>query len=310
VPARFLRGAPTGDAIRAALAPRVAAFTARHGRAPALHIILVGADAASEIYVRTKERAGASEGLAVVVHRLAADVPLDAVRGLIQHLNEDVACDGVLVQAPLPPPTTRRDVQELCDALDPGKDVDGFHPHNIGLLVQGRARLPPCTPSGIIELLKHEGIPIAGKHAVVIGRSEIVGKPMALLLLQHDATVTVCHSKTRDLAAMAAEADLLVAAIGQPAFVTPAFVKPGAVVIDVGINRLNSQARVAEVFGPESAKLADFEKKGSVLVGDVHPAVAAVAGAMTPVPGGVGPLTIAMLLKNTLIAAEMRAAGS
>jgi methylenetetrahydrofolate dehydrogenase (NADP+)/methenyltetrahydrofolate cyclohydrolase len=194
----------------------------------------------------------------------------------------------------------------VFDAIEPSKDVDGFHPVNVGRLVQGRAHLMPCTPSGVIEVLERTGIRIAGAHAVVIGRSEIVGKPMALLLLQRDATVTICHSKTPNLAAVAASADILVAAIGRAGFVTSTFVKPGATVIDVGINRVTDRAIAATLFPPGSPRLADFDKRGSVVVGDVHPSVVDVAGALTPVPGGVGPLTIAMLLKNTLTAAQAR----
>jgi len=197
--------------------------------------------------------------------------------------------------------------QQVFDAIDPAKDVDGFHPVNVGRLVQGRAHLMPCTPSGVIEVLERSGIRIAGAHAVVIGRSEIVGKPMALLLLQRDATVTICHSKTADLAAVAASGDILVAAIGRAGFVTPAFVKPGATVIDVGINRVTERAFAQTLFPPGSPRLADLEKRGSIVVGDVHPSVVDVAGALTPVPGGVGPLTIAMLLKNTVTAAQRHA---
>jgi methylenetetrahydrofolate dehydrogenase (NADP+)/methenyltetrahydrofolate cyclohydrolase len=185
--------------------------------------------------------------------------------------------------------------------------VDGFHPVNVGRLVQGRALLMPCTPSVVIEMLDRSGIEIARRHAVVIGRSEIVGKPMAMLLLHRDATVTICHSKTPDLPGVARQADILVAAIGRAGFVTADFVKPGATVVDVGINRVTDAAQAASLFGPGSPRAADFEKRGSIVVGDVHPDVARVAGALTPVPGGVGPLTIAMLLKNTLAAAEARA---
>ena len=198
--------------------------------------------------------------------------------------------------------------QRVFDTIDPAKDVDGFHPANVGRLVQGRAHLAPCTPSGVIEMLDRSGIAIARTHAVVIGRSEIVGKPMAMLLLHRDATVTVCHSKTPDLPSVARQADILVAAIGRAAFVTTEFVKPGATVVDVGINRVTDASQVASLFGAGSQRLADFQKRGSIVVGDVHPAVAEVAGALTPVPGGVGPLTIAVLLKNTLAAAEARAA--
>ena len=196
--------------------------------------------------------------------------------------------------------------QAVFDAIDPGKDVDGFHPANVGRLVQGRPHLVPCTPSGVIVMLEHYGIPIARSRAVVIGRSEIVGKPMAMLLLARDATVTICHSKTPDLPAVAREADILVAAIGRAGFVTPSFVKPGATVIDVGINRVTDLATAQALFDAGSNRLADFERRGSVVVGDVHPKVAEIAGALTPVPGGVGPLTIAVLLRNTVKAAVAR----
>jgi methylenetetrahydrofolate dehydrogenase (NADP+)/methenyltetrahydrofolate cyclohydrolase len=196
--------------------------------------------------------------------------------------------------------------QCVFDAIDPAKDVDGFHPTNVGRLVQGRPHLVPCTPSGVMVMLDHYGIPIARSRAVVIGRSEIVGKPMALLLLQRDATVTICHSKTPDLPSVAREADILVAAIGRAGFVTPSFVKPGATVIDVGINRVTDPSTVRDLFEPGSTRLADFDRRGAVVVGDVHPKVAEMAGALTPVPGGVGPLTIAVLLRNTVKAAVTR----
>jgi len=198
----------------------------------------------------------------------------------------------------------------VFDAIDPARDVDGFHPSNVGRLVQGRAHLMPCTPSGIIELLVRSGIPMSGAHAVVIGRSEIVGKPMAMLLLQRDATVTICHSKTPDLASVASRADILVAAIGRPGFVTRGFVKPGATVIDVGTTAVSDAALARRLFEPGSPRLADLDRRGSIVVGDVHPGVAEVAGALTPVPGGVGPLTIAMLLKNTVAAAQARLPGA
>jgi len=196
--------------------------------------------------------------------------------------------------------------QKVFDTIDPSKDVDGFHPVNVGRLVQGRAHLMPCTPSGVIEMLERCEIRIAGRHAVVIGRSEIVGKPMAMLLLQRDATVTICHSKTPDLPAVARTADILVAATGRPGMVTGAFVKPGATVIDVGITSVTDAATVEKLFEPGSSRLADFKRRGSIVVGDVHASVAEVAGVLTPVPGGVGPLTIAMLLKNTVAAAQAR----
>jgi methylenetetrahydrofolate dehydrogenase (NADP+)/methenyltetrahydrofolate cyclohydrolase len=307
--ARRLDGVAAAAAFRSGLAPEVAAFTKTSGRPPALHILLVGDDPASHVYVRNKEKAGKEAGLAVTVHRLPAATSVEALLALVRRLNADGTCDGILVQSPLPHSMGKAAEQQVYDAVDPAKDVDCFHPENVGRLVQGRARLAPCTPSGVIELLVREQIPIAGRQAAVIGRSEIVGKPMALLLLQRDATVTICHSKTRDLKAVAAAADILVAAIGRPAFVTSEFVKPGAVVIDVGINALTERQQVVDIFGAASARLAAFESKGSTLVGDVHPSVADVAGYLTPVPGGVGPLTIAMLLKNTLTAARNRVAG-
>jgi methylenetetrahydrofolate dehydrogenase (NADP+)/methenyltetrahydrofolate cyclohydrolase len=212
------------------------------------------------------------------------------------------------VQSPLPSGIGAGGSQQVFDAIDPAKDVDGFSPQNVGLLVQGRARLAPCTPTGIIEMLNRSGIPIAGRHAVVIGRSEIVGKPLALLLLHQHATVTICHSKTTRLETIARTADILAAALGRAAFVTPGFVQPGATVVDVGINRITDRRQVAEWFGQGSDRLAEFDRRGSTIVGDVHPAVGDVAGALTPVPGGVGPLTIAVLLRNTVIAAEARLA--
>src|SRR6476620_3793614 len=196
--------------------------------------------------------------------------------------------------------------QRVFDAIDPDKDVDGFNPVNVGKLVQGRAHLKPCTPSGVIQILDRSRLPIAGRHAVVIGRSEIVGKPMAMLLLQRDATVTICHSKTPDLPAVAAGGDILIAAIGRPGFVTADFVKPGATVIDVGTTPVQDRQIVERLYGSPSKRLEAFDRRGSVVVGDVHPGVADVAGALTPVPGGVGPLTIAMLLRNTVAAATAR----
>jgi methylenetetrahydrofolate dehydrogenase (NADP+)/methenyltetrahydrofolate cyclohydrolase len=308
VPARVLDGPSVAAAIRESVMPAVRTFTERAGRPPGLGIVLVGDDPASEIYVRNKSRAGGESGIRVDLLRLPGASTLDELLALVQRLNASAEHDGILVQAPLPAAMGREAAQRVFDAIDPAKDVDGFHPTNVGKLVQGRARLAPCTPSGVIELLDHFGIPIAGTRAVVLGRSEIVGKPMALLLLRRDATVTICHSKTPDISAVAAGADILVAAIGRPGFVTPDFIKPGATVIDVGINRVTDRAMAAAILGA-SPRLADFDRRGSVVVGDVRPDVAEVAGALTPVPGGVGPLTIAMLLKNTVTAAHGRRAG-
>jgi methylenetetrahydrofolate dehydrogenase (NADP+)/methenyltetrahydrofolate cyclohydrolase len=304
--ARRLDGAALAATIRAELAPRIEAYRARAGRPPALDIVLVGDNPASHLYVRSKERLGAETGLKVTVHRLGAGTALADLLRLVGQLNERPDLDGILVQAPLPAAMGAGAPQRVFDAIAPGKDVDGFHPTNAGLLTQGRAALAPCTPSGIIELLERERIPIAGRHAVVIGRSEIVGKPMAMLLLQRDATVTICHSKTANLPAVTRGADILVAAIGRPGLVRPEFVRPGATVVDVGTSRVTDRGQIAAWFGADSARLTEFDRKGSTVVGDVHPAVADIAGALTPVPGGVGPLTIAMLLKNTVVAAEQR----
>jgi methylenetetrahydrofolate dehydrogenase (NADP+)/methenyltetrahydrofolate cyclohydrolase len=306
VSARLLDGRAIAAAIRESVLPDVHAFTARSGRPPALGIVLVGEDPSSEIYVRNKVRAGTESGLRVDLNRLSADATLSELLSVVAGLNASDIHDGILVQSPLPAAMGRGATQKVFDAIDPSKDVDGFHPVNVGRLVQGRAHLMPCTPSGVIEMLERTGIRIAGTHAVVIGRSEIVGKPMAMLLLQRDATVTICHSKTPNLPAVAATGDILVAAIGRPGFVTPAFVKPGATVIDVGISPVTDAAIAEQLFDPGSQRLADFKRRGSIVVGDVHPSVADVAGALTPVPGGVGPLTIAMLLKNTVAAAQAR----
>jgi methylenetetrahydrofolate dehydrogenase (NADP+) / methenyltetrahydrofolate cyclohydrolase len=294
------------DAIRSELASGVAAFQARAGRPPGLALVLVGDDPASAIYVRSKEKAAGLSGVRVDVHHLPTTTTVDVILQLIDELNASSAIDGILVQAPLPPALGRGAAQRVFDAIDPGKDVDGFHPVNVGRLVQGRAHLVACTPSGIIEMLDRNAIRIAGARAVIIGRSDIVGKPMAMLLLHRDATVTICHSKTPDLAAIAASADILVAAIGRAGFVTRDFVKPGAIVIDVGINRVSDENVARALFPAGSPRLDDLARRGSIIVGDVHPDVGEVAGALTPVPGGVGPLTIAMLLKNTVAAAAAR----
>ncbi len=304
--ARLIDGAAIGAAIRAEAIPGVQAFTSRAGRPPGLGIVLVGENPASEVYVRNKVKAGTEAGLWVDLQRLPATASLDQLLALVAFLNGSDRHDGILVQSPLPDAMGKHASQRVFDAIDPGKDVDGFHPVNVGKLVQGRAHLKPCTPSGVIEMLDRAGLEIRGRHAVVIGRSEIVGKPMAMLLLQRDATVTICHSKTPDLPSVAAGGDILVAAIGRPAFVTRDFVKPGATVIDVGTTPVGDRALIEKIFGAGSPRLEALAKRGSIVVGDVHPSAAEVAGALTPVPGGVGPLTIAMLLKNTVAAAEAR----
>ena len=304
--ARRLDGAALAAKIRAELVPRVTAFTATRGRPPALGVVLAGQRPESEIYVRNKLKAVADAGCRGDLIRLDEHASLDDALATVQRLNADDSLDAILVQSPLPPGMGADAEQRVFDAVDPAKDVDGFHPNNVGRLVQKRPHLVACTPLGCIELLERENIPLRGRHAVVIGRSDIVGKPMALLLLHRDATVTICHSRTVDLPRLAASADVLVAAVGRPGFVTADFVKPGATVIDVGINVLTVEAEVHRLFAAGSAKRRAFEQKGSVLIGDVHPAVEEVAGALTPVPGGIGPLTIAMVLRNTIAAAEAR----
>lgn len=310
MPARVLDGAVTAREIRAGLVPRIEAFTVRQGRPPGLGIVLVGDDAGSEIYVRNKLKSAAETGLRADLERLPASAPLAAVLDAVARLNASPVHDGILVQSPLPPAMGPTAEQQVFDAIDPRKDVDGFHPENVGRLVQGRPTLVPCTPLGIIELLERSRVPTAGARAVVIGRSDIVGKPVALLLLHRHATVTICHSKTADLPGVCRRADILVAAMGRAALITRDYIKPGATVIDVGINRIDDRSRVEMIFRGDPAKLAAFDRKGSVLVGDVHPLdVAEVAGAYTPVPGGVGPLTIAMLMVNTVQIAERRTGG-
>ncbi len=271
MPARLIDGIAIAAEIRAGAVPGVDAFTRSTGRPPGLGIVLVGDNPASEVYVRNKVKAGADAGLWVDLQRLPADASLGDLLTLVQHLNRSDRHDGILVQSPLPEAMGKGASQRVFDAIDPDKDVDGFHPVNVGKLVQGRAHLKPCTPSGVIEMLDRSGIAIGGRHAVVIGRSEIVGKPMAMLLLQRDATVTVCHSKTPDLASVAARGDILVAAIGRPGFVTADFVKPGAAVIDVGTTPVKDRAVVERLFGSGSPRLEAFAKRGSVVVGDVHP---------------------------------------
>ncbi len=274
------------------------------GVTPGLAAVLVGRNPASEIYVRNKVKACEALGLYSEKIELAASTSSAELLDVIRQLNARDTIDGILVQLPLPP---QIDVKKVLLAVDPLKDVDGFHPVNVGNMVSGRPGMVPCTPAGIIQILERSQVPIAGCRAVVIGRSDTVGKPLALLLLHRNATITICHSRTRDLPSVAREADILVAAIGKPALVTGDFIKPGAVVIDVGINRLTQPEEVRAVFHDVDSALAQLRAKGSVLVGDVQPEdVREQAGAYTPVPGGVGPLTIAMLMVNTVRAARER----
>jgi methylenetetrahydrofolate dehydrogenase (NADP+) / methenyltetrahydrofolate cyclohydrolase len=303
VSATVLDGLKIRDEIERELEAEIRDLKAR-GVTPGLAAVLVGENPASQIYVRSKVKACESLGLYSEKIEWPASVTTEKLLGLVESLNSRNDIDGILVQLPLPPHV---DTRRVLDAVDPAKDVDGFHPMNVGRLVAGRPGLVACTPAGILELLRRNRIPIAGARAVVVGRSDIVGKPMALLLLHQHATVTICHSRTRDLPAVAREADILVAAMGRPAFVTRDFIRPGAMVIDVGMNRLATPEEVRRVFHDPSGPLAKLESKGSVLVGDVQPEDAReIAGAYTPVPGGVGPLTIAMLMANTVRAAKSR----
>ncbi len=306
--ARLLDGQALAARMQQEIRPQVAEFTRRRGRPPGLAIVLVGQDPASEVYVGHKLKAGTEIGFRADLNRLPETATLDETLALVQRLNREEVYDGILVQSPLPKSMGAGAGITVFDAIDPSKDVDGLTAVNVGKLVQNRAALISCTPAGIIELLERERIPIAGQRAVVIGRSDIVGKPMALLLLQRDATVTICHSKTPNLAEVCREADILVAAVGRAAMVTTDFVKPGAVVIDVGVNRVSDRPTVELLYPKGHRRRAVFEKNGSLLVGDVHPAVAELASALTPVPGGVGPLTITMLMMNTLRAAHARVA--
>src|SRR5271157_5610592 len=300
---QILDGNRVRDQILSELKPRVAALAA-HFRPPGLAVVLAGHDAGSEIYVRNKVRACQDLGIRSETLTPPDSVTTEELLGMVAELNARPEVDGILVQLPLPPQV---EAKRVVAAVAPAKDVDGLHPCNIGNLVAGFAGPRACTPAGILELLKRHGIPIAGKRAVVVGRSDIVGKPVAFLLLHEHATVTICHSKTRDLAAVCREGDILVAAMGRPALITGEYIKPGATVIDVGTNRIENRDEAARIFRHSAERMSVFDKRGSVLVGDVDPLdVAEIAGAYTPVPGGVGPLTIAMLMANTVAAAERR----
>jgi methylenetetrahydrofolate dehydrogenase (NADP+)/methenyltetrahydrofolate cyclohydrolase len=300
---RILDGNRVRDDIKNELKPRVDALIQK-GRPPGLAVVLVGSHPASAIYVRNKIKTCHDLGI-----RSESITPPDSITtaellALVEELNQREEIDGILVQLPLPPQV---DAKRILLAVSPEKDVDGFHPFNVGALVAGLPAPRACTPAGIIELLKRNGIAIAGKRAVVVGRSDIVGKPAAMLLLHEHATVTICHSKTPDLPAVCREGDILVAAIGRAGMITGDFIKPGAAVVDVGTNHIDNREQAARIFRNSAEKMAAFDKKGSVLVGDVDPFdVVECAGAYSPVPGGVGPLTIAMLMVNTVSSAERR----
>ena len=300
--ASILDGTKIASEIRAEVASDVKTMTAA-GMRPGLAVVLVGHNPASEVYVRGKVKSSGEVGIYSEQHTPPETVSTEELLELIADLNRRDEIDGILVQLPLPPQV---DAKKVLMAVDPAKDVDGFHPMNVGFLSTQRPGLIPCTPAGIMEILKRSKILIAGQEAVVVGRSDIVGKPTAMLLINGNATVTVCHSKTRDLPGVCRRADILIAAIGRAGMITREFVRPGATVIDVGMNQVTERAEFERLFAGNAKREETFRARGSTLVGDVHPDVAEVAGAITPVPGGVGPLTIAMLMANTVRAAKMR----
>lgn len=307
--AKILSGKEIAEAIKREVAEEVKELAEKHGFRPALTVVRVGEDAASAVYVGSKVKTSEELGMISEHRHFPAETSHEEILKTVKELNERDDIDGILVQLPLPKQINER---EILEAIDPAKDVDGFHPINVGKLSQGQKSLVPCTPAGVIEILKRSGITIAGEHAVIIGRSNIVGKPMAQLLLQENATVTICHSKTKNLAEIASSADILVAAIGRAGFVRAEHIKEGATVIDVGINNATTPEFARELFGEDELekRLRTIEKRGFTLVGDVNPKDAKQKAAnFTPVPGGVGLLTVAMLMKNTVEAAKMRRLG-
>lgn len=299
---KILDGAVIAGAIKQEVQEEVKALATR-GVRPGLAVVQVGHVPASDIYVRNKIQTSGELGLYSEHITPPDSVTTQEMLDLIEQLNRREDIDGILVQLPLP---SQVDAKLLLDAISPAKDVDGFHPINSGHLMAGRPGLAPCTPAGVIEILNRSGIPIAGKHAVVVGRSDIVGKPAALLLLHNNATVTICHSKTKNLADITRQADILVAAIGRPGYITADMVTPGAVLIDVGMNRIDTREEFERFFAGNAKREAAFAKRGSTVIGDIHPAAFEISSAYTPVPGGVGLLTIAMLMANTIRAAKMR----
>jgi methylenetetrahydrofolate dehydrogenase (NADP+)/methenyltetrahydrofolate cyclohydrolase len=297
-----LDGVAIASEIKAEVAAEVSALVAQ-GLRPGLAVILVGSVAASELYVRSKVRTCGELGILSEMLTPPESVTTEELLAMVESLNQREEIDGILIQLPLP---KHVDTKRLLEAVSPDKDVDGFHPVNVGRLVSGQAGLQPCTPAGVMEMLRRRNLDVTGRNAVVLGRSDIVGKPMAMLLLNASATVTICHSRTKDLPEITKAADILVAAIGRPGYVTPEMVKPGAILIDVGINRMTESAEVTHFFGEDPARHATFARRGSVVVGDIHPAAFRTSSAYTPVPGGVGALTIAMLMANTVKAAKLR----
>ena len=298
----ILDGTKIAAEIRGEVAAEVKAMTAAGAR-PGLAVVLVGHNPASEVYVRGKVKACEEVGIYSEQHTPPETASTRELLALVEELNRREEIDGILVQLPLP---SHVDSKKVLLAVDPAKDVDGFHPMNVGFLATQRPGLVPCTPAGIMEILRRSKVAVAGQEAVVVGRSDIVGKPVAMLLTNANATVTICHSKTRDLAGVCRRGDIVVAAIGRAGMITRDFVKPGATVIDVGMNKVTDRAEFRRLFAGNAKREETFRSKGSTLVGDVHPEVAEVAGAITPVPGGVGPLTIAMLMANTVRAAKLR----
>jgi len=298
---RIIDGKALAETIRKEVATGVDALRKGSGTRPCLATVLVGDDLASHIYVRNKIKACEQVGIESESHTLPASTSEADLLALIGRLNESPGVHGILLQLPLP---KQIDKIKVLDSISPAKDVDGLHPSNVGLLVQGRARLIACTPLGCIEALKRSDVPLAGRRVVVVGRSYLVGKPLALLLMHENATVTICHSRTRELPSVVSESEIVVAAMGKPALITPDFIREGAVIVDVGISVLKNEQEVAAIFGADSKKVEDFRAGRNVLVGDVHPSCYPKSSAYTPVPGGIGPLTIAMLLRNTLRAAD------
>jgi methylenetetrahydrofolate dehydrogenase (NADP+) / methenyltetrahydrofolate cyclohydrolase len=299
---RILNGIAIAGEIKVEVAAEVKALAAR-GITPGLAVILVGEVPASQIYVRSKVKTCGELGIFSEMLTPPESTTTEEMLALVAALNARDDIDGILIQLPLP---KHVDTKRLLESVSPEKDVDGFHPVNVGRLQSGQPGLVPCTPAGIMEILRRSELPVAGRNAVVVGRSDIVGKPAAMMLLNASATVTVCHSKTDDLAKFTRAADILVAAIGRPGFVTAEMVKPGATLIDVGINRITEASEVEKFFPADAERATTFAKRGSVVVGDIHPEAFANSGAYTPVPGGVGALTIAMLMQNTVTAAKLR----
>ncbi|HPQ38867.1 MAG TPA: bifunctional 5,10-methylenetetrahydrofolate dehydrogenase/5,10-methenyltetrahydrofolate cyclohydrolase [bacterium] len=303
---QLLEGKTVSRSVLDNVARAAGAFRDRTGRSPGLAVIHAGADPASEVYVKNKEKACEDTGVRFMRVNLPVDVTMDTLLNEIDGLNADPACDGLIVQLPLPSPELDED--RVIRRIAVSKDIDGFHPETIGCLWSGTGKIAPCTPAGIMVLLDHYAIPLEGRRAVIVGRSNIVGKPLAALLLRRHATVTIAHSRTRDLADLCRTADVLIAAVGRPGLIREHFIQPGATVIDVGINRVTAETADPRWLDPETPVGARLARRGRTLVGDVDPLdVMGRAGAYTPVPGGVGPMTVAMLLQNTMILAEHRA---